>query len=105
VRPRRALSGVAFVEASVSPATPAVVGGVFNGASSAIYVNDHTTASGTGNPGSAGITAIGLFATANAGFNCAGKVAMAIAYSGSHTTAQRARIFTQLGTLYGIATT
>jgi hypothetical protein len=81
-----------------------VLCGVFNGASSAIYLSNASTGT-TGNAGAQTLTGItvGSDYAITQGWN--GKIAAVLVYSGAHTTAQRQLIMGYLGAQYGITVT
>jgi hypothetical protein len=87
--------------ASKNMVVPTVLCGVFNGASSAIYMNS-TTASVTGAAGAQALTKLTVGATYNLAGLLSGKVAAIVAYSGAHDSATRASILAALGAYYGI---
>jgi hypothetical protein len=74
---------------------------VFNGASSASYINDATTAVVSGNPGANGLKSLSI-GTNNAGAGPFQGAWTAIgAFSGVHDATTRGRIMTRLKTKYG----
>lgn len=99
-------AGTGFITAAgKTTLTQAVYCLVGNGASSATYMNDSTTAVATGNPGTTGLTGITLGAYYNGANTNSGRIATVIVYSGAHTAAQRALIMQWLGARYGVVVT
>jgi hypothetical protein len=81
---------------------PSKVCGVFNGASSAIYVGTNfATAAGTGSIGTNDITRLCVGALTGGGGELVGKVACILAYSGAHDATTRAKVAAYLGK-YGV---
>lgn len=96
-------AGSGFVDSGVASNSPAVLCGVYNGASSAIYVGDFTTEDATGNPGTATIArlAIGdLAGSVNSPLT--GKCAELVCCSGSHDAAKRTLFRAYFATRYGL---
>lgn len=76
---------------------------VFNGASSALYISQSTTAAGTGNAGTVNQTACRVGSGLAGSSPFTGKLAEIFAYSGAHTQAQRALALAYMGNRYTIA--
>jgi hypothetical protein len=94
-------SGAGPVDAAVTTTTPHVMCAVFNGGSSAIYVTESGTASGSGNAGTQTLqrsTIGGL--TSGVGGRMVGKVAEYIVYSGAHDSTKRQSVMNYLKSRY-----
>jgi hypothetical protein len=76
--------------------------GVFNGASSALYVDNSQTAVVTGNPGAAALTGLSIGSTAGDN-SINGEIAEVVIYSGALSAPARQAVFQYLGQRYGIA--
>lgn len=97
-------AGVSF-EASAADATiPSVVCGVYD-ATSAIYIDNHTTAGASGASGSDTLTRLTLGAFLGGGGEMAGKIAEVYVCSGAHSVATRLKNMQYLGQRYGITVT
>jgi hypothetical protein len=83
----------------------AVYCGVFNGASSALYVSTITTPTTTGNPGSNACNRCVVGAFDGGVGPLTGKVAYVLGYSGSHSASQRGQVMNFLGARFGISVT
>lgn len=95
------------VSSAVASTSLSVVAGVFNGASSALYVNNSQTAAANGNPGSTVMGTnyyVGAALSSGASNPLTGKIAEIIVYTVGLTTAQLKVIFQYLGARYKIAT-
>ncbi len=75
--------------------------GVFNGASSSLYLDDFTTAAATGNVGAHTLTGLTLGNNVVVGAALDGDVAEVIGYSGAHDAATRAQVLSYLRSRYG----
>lgn len=77
---------------------------VYNTTSSAIYINNSTTASGTGNMGSNTFTGLGI---GNQQWNkqAIWKVGDMFGFSGAHNATQRGQMIQWLGSKYGVSVT
>jgi hypothetical protein len=97
----RGSSGLVVSTTNVSDGAARVYCGVFNGASSGLYLNNATTGwtSTAGSDTFDGISIGGLVSTQT----WDGKIACVLVYSGAHTTAQRQLIMGYLGTYYNVA--
>lgn len=92
--------------ASTYQAGPLVYGAVFNGASSAIYINNSQTAAATGSAGTGPSTGMNIGAAGGGAANpFSGNIAEIVAYTGTLTPAQSLAVFSYMGSRYGIATT
>jgi hypothetical protein len=78
---------------------------VWNGASSAAYVDRYNTATVTGNPGAASFDAIRVGYTAAGSRQFNGSYGEIIVYSGAHNATTRQSIMQGLGTRYGVTVT
>lgn len=74
---------------------------VFNGASSALYVNDFSSSVASGNAGSHSLTGVTIGANFLTTGPIAGEIAEIIAYSGALNAAQRAQVQDYLTRRYG----
>ena len=93
-----------FLSSGVSNTSKHVLCATLNGASSAIYVDAYTSASGSGNAGAKQMNGITIGNSYNVATTMAGgKVAEVCAFTGSHTLAQRTLMAKYLGAKYGIA--
>lgn len=101
----RGTTNLVTAASNISNGVSSVVGGVYNGASSAVY-RDNASSGTSGTTGSDTGTGIGIGArsTVNDG-GWDGKIATILVYSGAHTTAQRQLIMGYLGAYYGISVT
>lgn len=98
-------AGSSVVSSSVVDTTKCVACAVFSGASSALYLNNMTTAAANGNPGTNALARIGVLGTQDgAGLGIA-KVAEIIAYAGALTLAQRLQVANYMGQRYGVTIT
>lgn len=99
-------AGTANVESTTSIAGPSIICAVFNGASSAHYVNS-TTAAVTGNPGATGMGTIRIGAAPAGSYPLPtdGKLAEILIYSGAHGATTRATILRYLSTRYALTVT
>lgn len=96
-------AGSGFVNSGVVSNVPGVVCCVFNGASSAIYVNDFVTAAMTGNPGAESLTQLAIGDVAGGVSSpLNGKCAEVIVCSGAHDAANRALLRTYFAGRYGL---
>lgn len=86
---------------------PHVVAVVFAGASSALYVDDATTALASGAGGALSIAGLTFGVAENLAANplAGGKIAAVYAYAGAHAHTLRSAIMAWLGTKYGITVT
>jgi hypothetical protein len=84
-------AGVSLSSSTVTT-NPSVMCLVFNGASSAIYVNDATTAKATGNASGAALVSAVLGDNASASTPLVGKIADHIVYAGAHNHANRSAV-------------
>lgn len=92
-----------FVESSGgTPEDPAVICAVFNGASSALYVDDPVSAAASGNAGSATLNQAVLMGLGGGGGELPGKLAELILYSGAHDQTTRTQVMAYLATRYGL---
>lgn len=94
--------GAGATQSSNTTTSPAIFCCIYDGASSALYINAISTTAVTGNLGGDmnGFT-IGAFQDSSLGLN--GKVAEIVAYSGHHDTTKRAQVMNYLSARYGIA--
>jgi hypothetical protein len=88
---------------AVTIATPSVMASIFNGASSAGYVNNSQSAVLTGNPGSNGMTEVEIGANAGTSGFFTGSVAAILNYSTVLSATQMKLVFAYLGSRFGIA--
>lgn len=91
------------VQSTTVGITPRLMCGVLNGASSAVYVDDATTAKATGAGGSSVPTAFRIAGNLP-GSRLSGKIAEVIIYKAAHTTAQRNAVFNFLYKKFAMAT-
>ena len=84
-------------------ASPCAMAGVFNAASSALYINSSSAAKVTGNPGTEAATGMRIGSSFNNGQFLNGKIAEIIVCSGALSTATIAQVFSYFATRYGIA--
>lgn len=82
-----------------------VLAGVHNGASSATYISNSSSADASGNAGATNIDKITIGTNAAGSLPMDGKIATVLIYAGAHTAAQRAFIMQYLGNYYGITVT
>jgi hypothetical protein len=84
-------------------ANPSMVCGVFNGASSAVYVgSDFSSAAGTGNPGTNSVAQFVLGALGGGGGELNGKIAEVIVSSGAHDATLRANYAAYFAGKFGL---
>lgn len=98
-------AGSNFVNATTTQASPHICCSVFNGDLSAIYIDDHNTPQGIGNPGfnSLNKTTIGGLTGGVGGKAINGtKIAEVIIYSGAHDLNTRKRVMNYLKRRYNI---
>ncbi len=76
--------------------------GVFNGASSALYVDNSQTAIVSGNAGSDGLDSIEIGGSVGMSNLWKGQIAEVILYVAAHNAATRLQVIAYLGTRYGI---
>lgn len=98
----------AAIYSSVVPTAPAIVSGVYNGTSSAVYVTDHATPKVTGNALTYALNniCIGCFGGTGTGpnyFVLPGTVwACVLAFNAPLTTAERAKTFAWANSIWGV---
>ena len=98
-------AGTVTVTSATIGTTKCVASAVFNGASSALYLNDSSSSTTSGNPGSDSLARIGVLGTHDGlGLNVA-KVAEIVCYSGAHDQSTRLRIMSYMGARYGVTIT
>lgn len=105
------LTGNAYMNAGATVATgalgsvlaPSVMSFVFNGAASAIYVNDSQTAKVIGNAGAGNLS--GAFAIGGVANFWTGKINEFVAFGRQLSNAERKALFQYEGSTFGIATT
>lgn len=105
------IDGISTLSAAHAWTTPAVVCGVANGVSSALYISSITaTATGTAGTMTTGVDDYFLIGTNNSysrywagtGTGVSGKIAAILVYKGALSTADRTAVTNWLGTRYGI---
>lgn len=98
-------SGTA-IQGAASTTTARVWCGVHNGASSALYLDNSSSAVASGDAGTQGMDCLQISGVnGTAGALWFGSIAEGIVYAGLHDAATRARVFRYLGARYGIAVT
>lgn len=98
-------AGAELTGGTYSTGTTYVLAMVCNGASSAIYANQYSTAAASGDAGSNAFDSFTLGARYTVESYFAGSVAELIAYSGAHDSTTRQTVMQGLGTLYGVTVT
>ncbi len=97
-------AGASLTNGTLANGVAMVYCAVFDGVSSAVYINDHTTPVLTGDAGTNALKSIVVGANNALANSFDGKLAELVAYSGSHDATQRGTFFTYAGARYGIAT-
>lgn len=97
-------AGGSVVQSSIANnSTPQCVCAVFNGASSAFYIRDATTANVGGNPGSNALNVLGLLGTSDGqGLGLGDTVAEIVIVSGIPAAADIKNFFRYAGAKYGV---
>lgn len=98
-------AGAELTGGTYSTGTTYVLGMVCNGASSAIYANQYSTAAASGDAGANAFDSFTLGARYTVEGFFYGSVAELIAYSGAHDSTTRQTVMQGLGTLYGVTVT
>lgn len=91
--------GTGFSSIAGTLSTPLAFCGVYNGSSSALYIDNSSIAVGTGTVGVAGF--LGNTFVGGSSNALTGKVAELICYGGAHTNSQIAQVFAYFATRYG----
>ena len=99
------VSGGTSIAGAVNNSTPHVTCTVLNGASSAVYMTDSQTASGSGNAGATNVgTSLGIFASGTGGaLIMVGKMVAVVVYAAAHNASQRQQIMKWLGAGFRLA--
>jgi hypothetical protein len=90
---------------AITAGTNYVLGAVWNGASSSLYLSNASSAAYTGTLAASTLPNIRIGASVLASLPMDGKIVTVLVYSGAHTTAQRQFIMGYLGARYGVAVT